>query len=81
VLIFLAPETLEELSPRLRERGTETPEEQALRLVNARREMEALPHFDYVVVNRQGCLADSVARVRAIVLAERSRVEPRWVVV
>jgi guanylate kinase len=81
VLIFLAPESLEELSPRLRERGTETPEEQALRLVNARREMEALPQFDYVVVNRQGCLAESVAQVRAIVLAERSRVEPRWVVV
>ncbi len=79
VLVFLAPESLDELSPRLRERGTESNEEMALRLANARREMEALPRFDYVVVNRQGSLADSVARVRAIVLAERSRVTPRWV--
>jgi guanylate kinase len=78
-LVFLAPESLDDLSPRLRERGTETDEEMALRLINAQREMEALPHFDYLVVNRQGSLADSVARVRAIVLAERSRANPRWV--
>jgi guanylate kinase len=81
VLIFLAPESLDDLSPRLRERGTESDEEMALRLTNARREMEALPHFDYVVVNRQGSLADSVAHVRAVILAERSRVTPRWVMV
>jgi len=79
ILVFLAPESLDDLSPRLRERGTETDEEMALRLANAQREMEALPHFDYLVVNRQGSLADSVARVRAIVLAERSRATPRWV--
>jgi guanylate kinase len=81
VLIFLAPESLDDLSPRLRGRGTETDEEMALRLANAGREMEALPDFDYVVVNRQGRLPESVSQIRAIVLAERSRVEPRWVVV
>jgi guanylate kinase len=81
VLVFLAPESMEDLSPRLQERGTETAEEMALRLANARREMEALPQFDYVVVNRSGCLEESVAAMRAIVLAERSRVEPRWVIV
>jgi guanylate kinase len=79
ILVFLAPESLDDLSPRLRERGTESDEEMALRLANARCEMEALPHFDYLVVNRQGSLAESVAQVRAIVLAERSRVDPRWV--
>jgi guanylate kinase len=81
VLVFLAPESMEDLSPRLHERGTETEEEMALRLDNARREMEALSQFDYVVVNRSGCLEDSVATVRAIVVAERSKVEPRWVIV
>jgi guanylate kinase len=81
VLVFLAPESIADLSPRLQERGTETPQEMALRLDTARREMEALPEFDYVVVNRQGRLAESVATVRAIVLAERSKVEPRWVTV
>jgi guanylate kinase len=81
VLIFLAPESMADLSPRLHERGTETEEEMALRLANAQREMEALPAFDYVVVNRQGRLADSVAAVRAIVSAERCKVEPRWVTV
>ena len=81
VLVFLAPESVADLSPRLQERGTETAEEMALRLANAWREMEALPQFDYVVVNRSGCLEDSVAVVRAIVVAERSKVEPRWVIV
>ncbi len=79
VLIFLAPGRLEDLAPRLKNRGTETPEEMALRLANARCEMEALPRFDYVVVNQQGRLEESVARVRAIILAERARVRPRWV--
>jgi guanylate kinase len=81
ILVFLAPQSLEELSPRLRGRGTESDEEMAVRLDNARREMEALPEFDYVVVNRQGSLAESVARVRAILLAERCRIEPRWVTI
>jgi guanylate kinase len=81
ILIFLAPESLDDLSPRLRERATETDEEMALRLDDARREMDSLPDFDYVVVNRQGSLAESVATVRAIVMAERSRVQPRWVTV
>jgi guanylate kinase len=81
VLIFLAPDSFDDLSPRLRERGTETDEEMAVRLANAHREMEALPHFDYVVVNRQGSLLESVARVRAVLLAERSRIKPQWVMI
>ncbi len=81
VLIFLAPASLEELSPRLRERATETEAQVAARLETARQEMEALPSFDYVVVNRQGSLPDSVAAVRAIVIAERCRVQPRWVTI
>ena len=81
VLIFLAPQSLEELSPRLQERGTESAEEMAMRLASAQREMEALSRFDYVVVNRQGYLAQSVAGVRAIIQAERARVARRWVTV
>lgn len=79
ILVFLAPNALDELSPRLRGRGTETDAELTERLAMARREMAEQTHFDYVVVNRQGRLDESVAQVRAIVLAERSRVEPRWV--
>ena len=79
VQIFLAPERLEDLAPRLQGRGTESAEEMALRLANARGEMEALTRFDYAVVNKHGCLQDSVARVRAIIQAERARITPRWV--
>jgi guanylate kinase len=78
-LIFLAPETLEDLRPRLEGRGTESEQEMQMRLAKARWEMEALPRFDYVVINRQGELADSVTQARAIILAERCRIEPQWV--
>ncbi len=49
--VFIAPPSLEELRRRLEARGTETPESLALRLHNARRELEAIPEFDFVVVN------------------------------
>jgi guanylate kinase len=81
VLVFLAPHSLEELSPRLRGRGTETDTEVRERLAHACQEMLALPEFDYVIVNRQGQLDESVGQMRAIVLAERCRVKPCWVTV
>lgn len=80
VLIFLAPPHLSALSPRLSRRGTETEAEMAMRLERARKEMEELPRFDYLVVNYDGRLAESVDLVRAIIRAERSRVHPRWTV-
>ncbi|HEY8476360.1 MAG TPA: guanylate kinase [Chloroflexota bacterium] len=79
VLIFLAPASLEELLDRMRARGTETEEEVAARMAIAAREMAALPSFDYVVVNRDGRLDETVQQVRCIITAERSRVTPRRV--
>lgn len=79
VLIFLAPPSLEELERRLARRKTESPADAALRIRTAREEMERLPLFDYVVVNYYGRLDDTVARVHAIITAEKSRVPPRRV--
>jgi guanylate kinase len=50
------------------------------RLQMARREMEALDEFDYVVVNREDHLDDAVGQIRAIIVAEKHRVRPRRVV-
>lgn len=78
VLIFLtAP--LEDLEGRLRRRGTDPPEQIALRLNKAREEMEQIRHFDYVVVNREGDLDRAVEQVVAIIQAEHCRVHPRIV--
>jgi guanylate kinase len=81
VLIFLAPCSLDELKPRLDARGTETESEVQARLEHACREMRALSEFDYVVVNRQDHLDESVTNVRSILMGERARVVPSWVTV
>lgn len=52
-LIFIAPPSLEELKKRLVGRGTETPEEIAIRLETAEIEMAAQGLFDHVVVNHE----------------------------
>ena len=49
--LFLAPTSLEVLGQRLRNRGTETEEQIALRLTKAQWELTQAPHFDRVLVN------------------------------
>ena len=77
VFIFLAPASLDELTPRLKNRRTETPEDLDLRLKTAEEELERLPLFDYMVFNRHGEINRAVADVEAIIIAEKSRVTPR----
>ncbi len=79
ITIFLAPPSLEELVPRLANRGSESAEERAARLETAAREMERLAEYDYVVINERGRLYESVERVKAIITAERCRVRRRLV--
>ena len=77
VFIFLAPPSLDELEHRLRARLTETPESLALRIARAPLEMAELPHFDYLVINRHGYLEIAVEHIKAIIIAERCRVDRR----
>lgn len=58
VLIFIAPPSLAELESRLRKRGTETEVTIALRLENARREMQYADDYDYLIVNDRLAEAD-----------------------
>lgn len=71
VLIFIAPPSQAELESRLRKRGTETEAALALRLENARREMQYADEYDYLIVNDR--LAEAVDCLRSIVVAERCR--------
>jgi guanylate kinase len=77
VYIFLAPPSMEDLASRLYHRKTEDPQELANRLRVAREEMHAISDFDYVVVNRNNELDETVEAIQAIIAAEKSRVHPR----
>ncbi len=79
VLIFLVPTNQKEWFDRLRNRKTETPESLALRLKTAAEELEHLPDFDYVVVNTQDRLEETVNTIVSIIEAEHHRVHPRKV--
>jgi guanylate kinase len=52
VSVFVEPPSLAELERRLRERGTESPEQFARRLQTAREELAARDEFDVALVNR-----------------------------
>jgi guanylate kinase len=79
VLIFLIPSSEKEWYDRLRNRKTETAESLALRLHTAKQELEYLSEFDYVVVNTQDRLEETVDAIDAIIKAEHHRVIPRKV--
>jgi guanylate kinase len=77
VFIFLTASSEEELIRRLKKRQTETPEGLKRRIATAREEMNRLDEFDYVVVNRDGSLDDTVTTIAAIITAEKCRVKQR----
>lgn len=79
VLIFLIPGNEKEWLERLRNRKTETRENLELRLRTAKEELEYLGEFDYVVVNAQDRLDETVDTIEAILRAEHHRVVPRKV--
>ena len=72
VSIFVLPPSLEELAGRLRGRGTEDDAKIRHRLDKARDEAEAYPEYDYLIINAE--VGVSVARLEAIVNAERLKV-------
>ena len=77
VFIFLMPPSMEELDKRLRKRRSESSTDLALRLENAKEEIESLPLFDYVITSRQNKLDEVVAQIVTIVAAEKLSVKPR----
>lgn len=79
LLIFITCESEEELEWRLRERKTETADSLSLRIATARKELQRLDAFDYVIVNQDFHLDDTVDKVRAIIAAEHLRVHHRKV--
>src|SRR6202167_5488626 len=72
VTIFVLPPSFDELEGRLRRRGTEDEAAIARRLKRAQEEASAYPEYDYLIINAE--VGDSIARLQAVVNAERLRV-------
>lgn len=71
LMIFVLPPSAEELVRRLSGRASEDPMERRRRLTNARKELEAVTEFEYVVVNED--LDRAYGEIEAIVRAEWAR--------
>lgn len=72
IFIFILPPSMAELRKRITGRGTELPEDIAIRMTGALKEVSYIDKYDYVVVNDK--LKEAVSRVKAIMVAEHSRV-------
>ena len=81
IFIFLVPESMDELAARLENRNTETEEERKRRLEDAHIELAEQDWYDYVITNRQGHAEEAAEKLRAIMIAEHSRVHPRQVTI
>jgi len=79
LLIFLSPQSDEELINRLKKRNTETKESLKLRIATTRQEFKKIDLFDYIVVNRDDRLNETVDMIEAIIKAEQQRVCQREV--
>ena len=71
VSIFILPPSYEVLRQRLLARGTDTPEQLAVRLQNAPDELRQYSYFDYVIINDD--VERAAGQLASIVHAERSR--------
>jgi guanylate kinase len=69
--IFISPPDMVELERRLRGRALDSEQTVLLRMENARKEMQAIGMYDYLIINEH---FDEAAKVlEAIILAERAR--------
>ena len=71
VTVFILPPSTRALEDRLTSRAQDPPEVVAQRMSKAADEMSHYPEYDYVIVNET--LEQSVAQVRAILMAERAK--------
>jgi guanylate kinase len=77
VSIFLTASSPDELRRRLIARGADTAEQVDIRLRTASEEMKHVPEFDYLVINADGRLEDTVDTIISIIRAEHCRTAPR----
>ncbi len=79
VLIFLTADTKEEWLHRFRSRHSDSDDEIYLRVETAKKEYQTLDIFDYIVVNRENRLDETLDVIESIITTEHHRVHPRKV--
>ena len=77
ILIWLSPPDYETLDSRLRGRGPNTDEDINHRLTAAKREMQFLPYYDYIVINEKGLAGEAAERIREIVKVDKMSTKNR----
>lgn len=77
ILIFLTAQNEGELARRLEERKSESREGLNLRIAMARKELQRVDEFDYLVVNSDSHLDEAVDTIVSIINAEHHRVHER----
>jgi len=73
VFIFLFPPSIEELKNRITNRGTESKNLVLDRLQKARKEIDMMDYYDYVVVNDN--IDHAVSKIKAIIQSEHCKRE------
>lgn len=73
IAIFLMSPSEEELTERLKQRGSESQKDLDHRLRTAEVEMKSLPFFDYVVVNYKDKLDETVAQIENIIKTQKEK--------
>lgn len=80
IYIFIMPPSLEALRSRLDNRRNNPPEEIALRMERALKEIEEYKKYDYVIIN--DVFDEALTELKSIVVAERvktDRLNPGWI--
>ena len=72
VYIFILPPSIEEMTKRLRKRGTETEESIEIRVNTGKEEIKNYKKYDYVITNFE--VEETVESILTIVQSEKSRV-------
>lgn len=81
LLIFITPASEEDWRAMLLGRDTDTPDQIDRRITAAPSELDALPIFNYVVINKRCCLAETADKIIGIIESEHMRNPHRKVIV
>ena len=81
LLVFLAPPTMDDLAHRLRYRMTELQSDLGLRIETAKQEMKDKEWFDYVVVNHNEMLDQTVTQVMNLITKEKHKQLTRNIII
>ncbi len=70
VIFLIPPPSLEILDERLHKRGRDSEEIIQRRLADAKKELKTLHQWDFIVVNEEGKLNETVERVKSLILEQ-----------